>query len=572
VDKRAAGRVVTFYSFKGGTGRSMALANIATTIAQRNGGKRVLAVDWDLEAPGLHRYFRPYLKVSGDNDRDTEIESRPGLIEFLVDARNRAQCLPPNQDRDSLVRSLFEPTPLVNYILQTDHPQLFLMKAGRFDAGYQTSINIFDWNGLFANQPMFFGALADYLAANYDYVLIDSRTGYTDISGICTSLLPDTLVAVFTPNRQSISGAASMVRQAVNYRAKSDDLRPLRTFPLASRVELSELRLNDSWRFGDESEEIKGYQNEFEALFNELYGVEGCNLTSYFDGAQVPYVPYYAFGERVAVRSEESATVRLSTSYSLLTDMIQSPAPAWEFARADRTVPERSELEALPAVPWDMDWIELQRQRAMVQLANRPSMGSMEIRFSLSRVKASSSRRQLLDAVRAVGADLSQSSPQAAGDGISYIFAKAQSPEYDFWALRENGDFYRSRSFPVDKPKPGLISVTNLVYSITRSLLFCQRLYGHMGITPRAEVRFSVGLFGLGNYSLALPTEFDSGYYTRSTGVNQEEAEIEVVVGRVGNDLAQYVRGLAEPLLEVFEFASLSEKEYEDMVRRTPTY
>ena len=55
------GRVITFYSFKGGTGRSMALANIATTLAQRN-GNRVLAIDWDLEAPGLHSYFRPYLK------------------------------------------------------------------------------------------------------------------------------------------------------------------------------------------------------------------------------------------------------------------------------------------------------------------------------------------------------------------------------------------------------------------------------------------------------------------------------------------------------------------------------
>src|SRR4051812_16178325 len=47
--------VITFYSFKGGVGRSMALANIAVQLARR--GKRVLAVDWDLEAPGLHRYF-----------------------------------------------------------------------------------------------------------------------------------------------------------------------------------------------------------------------------------------------------------------------------------------------------------------------------------------------------------------------------------------------------------------------------------------------------------------------------------------------------------------------------------
>jgi MinD-like ATPase involved in chromosome partitioning or flagellar assembly len=50
------GMITTFYSYKGGVGRTMALANIAVLLARR--GLRVLAVDWDLEAPGLDRYFR----------------------------------------------------------------------------------------------------------------------------------------------------------------------------------------------------------------------------------------------------------------------------------------------------------------------------------------------------------------------------------------------------------------------------------------------------------------------------------------------------------------------------------
>ena len=43
--------IATFYSYKGGVGRTMAMANVAVLLAQR--GLRVLAVDWDLEAPGL---------------------------------------------------------------------------------------------------------------------------------------------------------------------------------------------------------------------------------------------------------------------------------------------------------------------------------------------------------------------------------------------------------------------------------------------------------------------------------------------------------------------------------------
>jgi cellulose biosynthesis protein BcsQ len=43
--------ICTFYSYKGGVGRSMALANAAHILAQF--GLRVLMIDFDLEAPGL---------------------------------------------------------------------------------------------------------------------------------------------------------------------------------------------------------------------------------------------------------------------------------------------------------------------------------------------------------------------------------------------------------------------------------------------------------------------------------------------------------------------------------------
>ncbi len=49
------GYVYTFYSYKGGVGRSMALANVAALLARW--GKKVLIVDWDLEAPGIEKYF-----------------------------------------------------------------------------------------------------------------------------------------------------------------------------------------------------------------------------------------------------------------------------------------------------------------------------------------------------------------------------------------------------------------------------------------------------------------------------------------------------------------------------------
>ena len=51
--KDRKGQTITYYSYKGGVGRSMALVNIACLAAKE--GKKILLIDCDLEAPGLHR-------------------------------------------------------------------------------------------------------------------------------------------------------------------------------------------------------------------------------------------------------------------------------------------------------------------------------------------------------------------------------------------------------------------------------------------------------------------------------------------------------------------------------------
>src|SRR4051794_9464667 len=81
------GEIVTFYSYKGGTGRSMLLANVGWILASN--GKRVLALEWDLEAPGLHRYFHPFLVDKDGTQTD-------GVIDFVIDYSMAA--LEPGED------------------------------------------------------------------------------------------------------------------------------------------------------------------------------------------------------------------------------------------------------------------------------------------------------------------------------------------------------------------------------------------------------------------------------------------------------------------------------------------
>src|SRR6266498_560482 len=80
------GEIITFYSYKGGTGRSMALANVACILAKGPAAARVLMIDWDLEAPGLHRFFGRLLSHHfGSQDLARRgLDEAPGLIDLLV--------------------------------------------------------------------------------------------------------------------------------------------------------------------------------------------------------------------------------------------------------------------------------------------------------------------------------------------------------------------------------------------------------------------------------------------------------------------------------------------------------
>lgn len=65
--------IVTFYSFKGGVGRSTALGLVAGILASRN--RRTVMVDFDLEAPGISVLFQ--------NDIENINEEQYGVLDYL---------------------------------------------------------------------------------------------------------------------------------------------------------------------------------------------------------------------------------------------------------------------------------------------------------------------------------------------------------------------------------------------------------------------------------------------------------------------------------------------------------
>jgi MinD-like ATPase involved in chromosome partitioning or flagellar assembly len=238
------GKTITFYSYKGGTGRSMALANVAWILASQ--GQKVLMVDWDLEAPGLHRYIRPFLD-------DPALTSCPGVIDLVIDYASKAKEYLSSSSRtqtgaelDGRTREwISSQAKILPYALPVfggfeSGGRLDFMPAGQQGPAYAERVNSFDWRSFYERLygRAFLHAIRESFN-EYDYILIDSRTGVSDTSGICTVDIPDVLVVCFTLNYQSLEGASAVAESARTLR-ESDNRQRLVVIPVPMRVESGE--------------------------------------------------------------------------------------------------------------------------------------------------------------------------------------------------------------------------------------------------------------------------------------------------------------------------------------------
>lgn len=159
--------VVTFYSFKGGVGRTTALCSYAWQLAAD--GKRVAVVDLDLEAPGLGSLLGT--------------ETARGVIDFVVDhAATEAS------DLDGMSAPA--------QVLGPDSERVQVFPAGQIDRGYLDKLARLDFavatlasgpSGDMSPTATALRALIQRIAQQQprpDAILIDSRAGLHDLAGL----------------------------------------------------------------------------------------------------------------------------------------------------------------------------------------------------------------------------------------------------------------------------------------------------------------------------------------------------------------------------------------------------
>ena len=288
----------------------MAMANIGELLYRH--GMRVLMVDFDLEAPGLERFFN----VPEAVNKPADVLAKPGVLDMLLSYKELRSLPPLNRHQEEEAESPtdentfpFPVQPLSDFIVpiyqeNSEGGTLSLIPAGH-RAGdaftdYAEGVRSLDWHDFYSNWngERFFEWFRRGTEAIADVVLLDSRTGVTEMSGVCTHQLADVVIMFVAATQQNLDGSLMMARSLTNSQLVQEGRggRPLHLLFVPSRVE------------DGEADKLDEFARQFEQILWSYVPDQMKFERGLFVDLKVPYVPYYAFMESVAVREPERAS------------------------------------------------------------------------------------------------------------------------------------------------------------------------------------------------------------------------------------------------------------------------
>lgn len=220
---------VAFYSYKGGVGRSLALLNLGTRLA--TAGRHVVAVDFDLEAPGF-----------GDCEllNDLETSQQRGISDFILDRASGQFDLA-----------------ISEYLVTPSYEFGSTGSLRAMTVGTQTQFLIDSLPSLYKDMAGPSARLFELLAAEMrtlgiDVLLLDSRTGRAPIAGVCLIELADLVVACAALNEQNVCGMKDALEDLRSHPARAEP--PAVLFLLGPVPNASSLGVPS---LGDELERIR---------------------------------------------------------------------------------------------------------------------------------------------------------------------------------------------------------------------------------------------------------------------------------------------------------------------------
>lgn len=178
-------RTVTFYSFKGGVGRTTALTHVAWILAMR--GRKVVAVDLDLEAPGLSTAF------------NLKPQPKYGIVDYFYER----SYLPEGVEASISIAEIFGEVRIPNAT-----GRLFVVPAGSLNLDYVSKVDDLHATTVIDGDENLWSIFKREIHEQLkpDILLIDSRTGINQWGALSLIQAADEAIIFLFPNEQNKQG------------------------------------------------------------------------------------------------------------------------------------------------------------------------------------------------------------------------------------------------------------------------------------------------------------------------------------------------------------------------------
>jgi MinD-like ATPase involved in chromosome partitioning or flagellar assembly len=291
-------RTVTFYSFKGGVGRTTALTHVAWILAQR--GRKVVAIDLDLEAPGL----------------STAFNLTPNPEYGIVDYFYEQAYLPEGVEPRISIAQIFGEVRIPNAT-----GRLFVVPAGTLDLDYVSKVDDLRATTITDRGENLWGIFQREIQAqiNPDILLIDSRTGINQWGALSLFQAADEVIVFLFPNEQNQQGIRLLLEALHSFRNVS--LNFVFT-PVPDTSETGMRKIRDIWRSLNHVASSSDHDDE-ETNQSQFDGDES---SSEADLLIIPYLSLIAVADSYPVSALLSYYSRIANLIGEETDELQRKA------------------------------------------------------------------------------------------------------------------------------------------------------------------------------------------------------------------------------------------------------
>jgi MinD-like ATPase involved in chromosome partitioning or flagellar assembly len=250
-------KTLMFYSYKGGSGRTVAAANVAAALAKL--GRKVAILDFDFEAPGLQHVIEAALTP--------QVKARVGIQQYLQNAIDISELV------DEIAIDVFAQTgPLSRYKSQ--------IQAGGLLLYVMASPGVKQIDGRDPKVAGKIESLVQTLSERHglDHIIIDAASGVGETYSLAAGVSDESLV-FFRWSKQHVEGTLNFVRIMSGLKGFSQYV-PFRLVASASPSDRDLEELDDQLR--DELSQVKAttrakiektlreYKIEPATIFHEL--------------------------------------------------------------------------------------------------------------------------------------------------------------------------------------------------------------------------------------------------------------------------------------------------------------